>query len=172
MIIERISNTTIYLAGGEQFTLPVPKQDPYRLLFVVRHAEKGQGWDAGLTQTGHQRALRLAALLEKAPITEVLTTELLRARQTAEPTARSHNLEVRIYHPFPAGHLLMNIHSRLDGGASLVVGHQNTVPALLNEAAGVYDYNDLEADEYDRFFIVICKQSGHSQILEFTYQNS
>jgi phosphohistidine phosphatase SixA len=172
MDIQKIEGTQVFLDGQKTMQLPVSDTEPYRLLFVVRHAEKGLGWDAGLTEAGLRRAQRLADILKGACITEVLATDLKRAQQTAAPTAAAHDLEVHLYSPFPPGHLLMRMHAQLDGGASLIVGHQNTVPALLNEAIHSLQYDELQPDEYSRFFVVICRESGAAHILEFDYQVS
>src|SRR5437588_12029025 len=79
----------------------MPASPPTRLL-LVRHAETT--WNAGeriqgqqdspLSARGGEQAERLAERLAAAPLAAIRSSDLLRARDTAEPVAARHGLEV------------------------------------------------------------------------------
>lgn len=50
--------------------------------------------DASLTELGHKQAENTAKFLSNYPICAIYSSDLCRSMQTAEPTARSHNLSV------------------------------------------------------------------------------
>ncbi|MEM7587447.1 MAG: DUF3616 domain-containing protein [Acidobacteriota bacterium] len=86
-------------------TLPSAAQDGPKLesisnFYVVRHAEKtGPRGDVPLTREGHWRAAELRELLRTVPLAAVYSTDYLRTRDTAAPTAVSAGLELELYPP-------------------------------------------------------------------------
>lgn len=130
-------------------------------VIVVRHAEKISETDQRLSEAGRARAARLAALLKDAGITAIYSTDTQRAKDTAQPLADVAKLPVQIYDlpasgagtpiakPFIAR--LRNEHAH---DVVLVVGHSNTVPAML-QALGVPGALKLASDEYDNLFVVV-----------------
>ena len=66
-------------------------------LILVRHCQaSGQSPDAELTSEGLEQAERLAVFLARQPVDLVVSSEYLRARQTAEPLAERHGLTVQV----------------------------------------------------------------------------
>ena len=72
-------------------------------LLLIRHAEPvrigpeesgGEPVDPGLTALGLEQAARLGAWLAGEPVHHVVSSSLRRARETAEPIAAAHGLEV------------------------------------------------------------------------------
>ena len=64
---------------------------------LVRHCESsGQAPDAPLTPRGNDQAEALAAFLAQHPITRVVSSPYLRARQSIGPLARKLGLEVEL----------------------------------------------------------------------------
>lgn len=122
------------------------------VLYVVRHAEKATEpkEDPPLTPEGQARAEALAKLLSDVTLAGVHSTAWTRTRTTATPTAKAKGLEVEAYDdPKP---LLAAI--RAEGGNHLVVGHSNTIDALVREAGG--DGGPPVADtEFDRLYVVV-----------------
>jgi phosphohistidine phosphatase len=101
------------------------------LLFLVRHAhaEKGEPDDLRpLSERGREEArvvaLQLAA--HDTPPTIVVTSPLLRARQTAEPIAHASGAELRIDERLAPGLTPDALVAALDDeeGPVAVVGHQ------------------------------------------------
>ena len=128
------------------------------VIFLVRHAEKGDGPDPPLTETGQERAQTLAHMLGDSGIGQIHSTDYLRTRETAAPVAERLALEVRIYDPDRleqlAGTLLR------EGGRHLVVGHSNTTAELVELLGGSPGTPIREADEYDRLYLLTISGSG------------
>ena len=127
-------------------------------LLLVRHAEKGSGLNPALTTAGENRAEALVHVAEGAGVVAVYATEWCRTALTAEPTAASLGLEIQIQPNATTGdqlagcgvsratalldpsvatsaQLVAHVLSTHRGGTVLIVGHSNTVPAMV-EAAG------------------------------------
>jgi broad specificity phosphatase PhoE len=123
--------------------------------FVVRHAERADAGmaatkDPDLSEIGRARAHSLAAMLKDARVTGIYVSEFKRTRQTAEPLAALNRIE-----PVVLGEKdLAQLAARLkDGGNVLIVGHSNTVPAIL-KALGVTDPVTVGDAEFDNLFVV------------------
>jgi probable phosphoglycerate mutase len=74
-------------------------------VYLIRHADAlpgveevlpGDYDDQALTTKGRSQAEALAERLRAVPLAAVYSSPILRAIQTAEPTARTHDLQVRI----------------------------------------------------------------------------
>jgi broad specificity phosphatase PhoE len=131
-------------------------------IYVVRHAEK-QGAatammsnDPDLTEAGKERANALADSLKKKKITAVYSTPYKRTQQTAEPTAILKLLQVNSYNA-NAGETLIDSLAGTKKKAYLVVGHSNTVPAMLRKLGLHPSMQDIPDNDYDNFFVVRIK---------------
>ena len=112
------------------------------MVLLVRHAEKAKepAEDPPLTPTGAQRAQDLAAALKDAGVTAIITTQLRRTRETAQPLADAQGLSPEIV---PVGED-EDAHAAAvaaavrghPGGIVLVVGHSNTVPKIIAALGG------------------------------------
>ena len=68
-----------------------------RRLILIRHCQaSGQDPDAALTETGLRQAEALRDFLADQPIDAIVTSEYLRARQTAKPLASVLGLDVQV----------------------------------------------------------------------------
>ena len=80
--------------------------DGVREIWLIRHADAYTGMqalsrgrvDTELSELGREQADRLAARLASVPLQTVWSSDLLRARQTAEAIARGRRLAVRVDH--------------------------------------------------------------------------
>lgn len=162
-----------------------------RAMFILRHAERAEydEGDGSISKTGEWRARTLAHLLGEAGITTIITTDAKRAKQTAEPIARALGITPRIiktrqadYHHDDillitenkpgweaeyAKKLMDEIRSRHKNDIVLIIGHQNTVPAIVR-AAGAGDVKIADY-EHDDIFIVVPKESGPPVLLRLNY---
>ena len=129
-----------------------------RAVIVVRHAEKVSTSDERLSEAGHARAARLAAMLKDAGISAIYSTDTERTRDTVKPLADLLKLPVQVYdvgsqkvdaRPFA----LQMRQTHLDQ-VVLIVGHSNTVPAIIR-ALGCQETVEIGPDEYDDLFFVI-----------------
>lgn len=113
------------------------------LVLLVRHAEK-QAEPAGdppLSAEGIARARALAAALRDSGVTAIVTTQLRRTGETAEPLATARGLTPEVV-PIERGAIAAHVEAtaaairRHAGGVVLVVGHANTVPAIVAALGG------------------------------------
>lgn len=132
------------------------------LVYAVRHAEKGAGDDPALTEAGTARVERLVAVLRDVELAAVYSTDTRRTRATAEPLAKGRKLEVTAYAP-KAGALSKALAEQR--GAVLVVGHSNTIPALLRELGADFSTKELEGHD-DLFMLVRIPGAGARPLLQ------
>jgi broad specificity phosphatase PhoE len=148
------------------FAQPIAAQDA---IFVVRHAERADtSADSPLSPTGEARAGRLAALLKDAGITQIYTTDLKRTIQTGAPLAHALHLVPHALKAADPAALLAQLHAASPHDRILVVGHSNTVPALL-EALGVSPAITLEDAEYDNLFLVVPQPGASPRLVRFRF---
>lgn len=129
-------------------------------LLVLRHAEQTQGGggmmdgDPALNEAGQRRAAALAAHLKDAGITAIYTSQFLRARQTAEPVAAALKLEPAIVLKDDVAALADAIKAKHGRDTVLVVGHSDTVPAIL-KAFGATAPVEIGKTEFDSLWLVV-----------------
>jgi broad specificity phosphatase PhoE len=140
------------------------------VVVVVRHAERAdepgaREEDPDLSAPGHVRAEALAEALADARISAIYTTDRRRTVQTAEPVAhrlglaiRDREIEARDGAEYGAD-LLARLRADHRGETVLVVGHSNTVPAIVGALSG-YDIPEIDDAEYDRVYIVVLGDGG------------
>jgi broad specificity phosphatase PhoE len=133
-----------------------------RAIYLVRHAEKlDESRDPSLSAAGQARAQRLAELLGRAGITAIYTSEYKRTAETARPLATARKLTPQGIAAKDRPALITRLRARPDE-VVLVVGHSDTLPALLKELGiaappAVEDYGDL--------FVVVPSASGPPTLL-------
>lgn len=154
----------ILLAGC---ATPRAGQDAEALTFVVvRHAEKATDdpEDPRLTETGRQRAQRLAGLLADAPVVAVYATEFRRTRETGQPTADAHHVAVSAYFSRgPATESAARWRRDHDHGTVVIVGHSNTVPDLVAALSG-QAAAPMPETEYDRVTRIRFDADGRAHV--------
>ena len=129
-------------------------------VFVVRHAERADtaagaaptmAADPELSDAGRARAASLAAALEDAEVVAIFATEFKRTQATAAPLAKALGLQVTTISSKEPAKLIQAVKSA--GGNVLVVGHSNTVPAIVKDL-GVAAAITVGDAEYDNLFVV------------------
>ena len=130
--------------------------DRPQIVVLVRHAERSDApaGDVTLSESGQSRADELAAALAEARIDTIVTTQFRRTRDTAAPLAKALNLTLKIVEAGrdTAAHVNAVVAAVKAGGtAVLVVGHSNTVPAIIT-ALGGPAMDDLCEFEYSNLF--------------------
>ncbi|GAB3294101.1 SixA phosphatase family protein [Pseudidiomarina andamanensis] len=120
-------------------------------IYVTRHAEKVPDQsDPQLSAKGRQRAHHLAQLLQYTQLKQIFATKYRRAQETAEPTAKLFDLTISTYGAGDAEQLAQGILSARQN--ALVVGHSNTVPALVKLLGG-HEFELTERDYGDVFML-------------------
>ncbi len=118
----------------------LPSQALPSLILLVRHAEKAATplEDPGLSEAGQRRAQQLAEALAGAGITQILTTQWQRSRDTAAPLAARLGLQPTVVATRRGADHAQELATVLRGldGVLLVVGHSNTVAATVAALGG------------------------------------
>ncbi len=110
-------------------------------LFLVRHAEAAPGEPDALrplTQAGRETARRLGERLKHERPEAVLSSPLLRARETAEPIARAAGVDAVPDERLAPGATVETVRAAVEGrGATVVaVGHQPDCGEIVLELTG------------------------------------
>ena len=135
-------------------------------IYLVRHAERAnQSEDPPLSTEGVGRSYRLRDMLKDAGITRIFTSELRRTIETAAPLASAIHVSPQQISPdaLAAKIAASNARDRI-----LVVGHSNTLPALLR-ALRVEPPITIADDAYDNLFIVVFPRDGRPVLLRLKY---
>lgn len=141
---------------------------------LVRHAEKELGSieDPPLSSEGEQRAVRLARMLGDGTgpgaIAAILVSDTRRARQTAAPLAERLRIAPTVVPAEQVAGRLAQLLRRHRGRTVLVIGHSNTVPALVERLAGV-EVGPIGNDEYDDVYIVSIPSVGRPGLVRLKY---
>jgi broad specificity phosphatase PhoE len=143
------------------FLLSATSASAQGAVFIVRHAERADtvaggatmmATDPDLSAVGLARAESLAAMLKDARIAAIFTTEYKRTRQTAAPLARVAGVEP-VTVPSKDVESLVG-HLKRATTNVLVVGHSNSVPAIV-KALGIQDEVTIAEDEFDNLLVVV-----------------
>jgi phosphohistidine phosphatase SixA len=152
-----------------------PGGDPCTLLVAVRHAEKDTtpgNSDPSLSEAGRARAAALSDALSASHLGAILVSPTRRARETAAPLAARTKVEPQAV-PLEGGveaHVAALAKAvRAEAGKTvLVVGHSNTVPALLR-SLGVDVGGDLPDSAYGDLFLVTLCATGPPRLVRATF---
>lgn len=129
------------------------------LIIMVRHAEKAadDDRDPSLSDSGLRRAQDLAAALADSPPVAIFVSPYQRTRLTSEPVARAVGVEPTVV-PIEGdvAQYAQDVASAIEAldatGPVLVVGHSNTIPALIG-AFGARE-PEIAEDDYDHLYIL------------------
>jgi broad specificity phosphatase PhoE len=133
---------------------------PTTVVYLVRHAEKvDASRDPALSPAGDVRAVALGEALRDAGVQAVVTTQYQRTQLTAAPLARSRALTAEVVEAgggtaTHAAEVARVVRERHAGETVLVVGHSNTVPAIV-AALGGPALPELCDAEYSRLFVLV-----------------
>lgn len=126
---------------------------PVSTVVIVRHAERLNDTDTtSLSPEGFMRANILPHVVRDASIARVFVSEKLRSRLTAEPAIRFLSLPVSVIPADQVDALVDSIKS-YPGENILVVGHSDTVPAIIREL-GVAPAPSIGRNVFDDLFVV------------------
>jgi len=149
--------------------VPAQRGRAQEAIYVVRHAERAdQSADSALSAQGLSRAERLRDMLRDAGVTQIFTSELRRTIATAAPLAAARHLTPQSVPAADGGTLVARIAAAGPRDRILVVGHSNTVPALLG-ALHVDASITIADDDYDNLFIVVPQKEGRPVLLRLKY---
>lgn len=135
--------------------------------YFIRHAEKVNTEDSNpeLSSKGKLRAENWAEIFSNISFDAIYSTNYIRTRNTALPTAESKNLELILYHPSKIDYEKFLIETK--GKTVLVVGHSNTTPAFVNQLIGTEKYKLIDHDSYGNLYIVEIAEDSITDKLQF-----
>lgn len=111
-------------------------------VFVIRHAEAeaGAGDDPPLSPAGSLRAERLVEVFASGPagfaLDGVIVSQFRRTQDTARPLANALGIPVVVVDADEPGGAARRAMAEFQGGRVLIVGHSNTVPAIVRALSG------------------------------------
>jgi 2,3-bisphosphoglycerate-dependent phosphoglycerate mutase len=144
-------------------------------VIFVRHAEKivTDADDPGLSEAGQQRAEELARQLVDADVVAgvdaIYATPYRRTEATAQPTATALGLPITSYDAANTETIMDEILKEHKGKIVLVVGHRNTVPALIGNMGASKKVPDIKENEYDNIYIVSIPWFGKTKTIRLRY---
>jgi len=146
-----------------------------KAVILVRHGEKVSETDERLTEAGHARAARLAAMLKDAGVKAIYSTDTERTRGTVQPLADALGLKVQIYDTgtgmksqYDSKPFIEKLRKDNAGEVVVVAGHTNTLPDLLKSLGCPGEFK-IASDEYDNIFIVVPKGDGTATLVRLRY---
>lgn len=156
----QLTTRALALSTGVPVMLPFRGDTTAVVIVAVRHAEKDTvGDDPELTPAGQERALRLANILKDFPLDGIYSTRFVRTLKTAQPAADLQRQSVVIY-----DHKDTEYFSRLaqnrPGKRFLVVGHSNTIPAIINHLTGKEHFPEIDEKFYGDIFVAAIGGEG------------
>ena len=120
-------------------------------IYVSRHMRKAEGDDPSLSAAGVAEAARLAELLKDRGIAAIFVTPTKRSRETAQPLASATGAPIETYDP--RDNVALAKRAAAIPGSILIVGHSNTVPAIV-AAVGGTPPGPMTEEDFGRIFAV------------------
>jgi broad specificity phosphatase PhoE len=149
-------------------------------VFVVRHAEyctpgidpdcDPTELDPELGSAGRQRAQELVQVLGKANVEAIYATNTNRTWGTARPL--SDTLQIGISSYSNSQQVANEVLSNHAGGVVLIVGHQPSVPGIVNALGGQGSICVITTPEFDNLCMVNIHESGRVNVVRLQYGNS
>lgn len=156
---------TLFLAASTISAHAMFAQGVPAMVVLVRHAEKATvgGSDPSISDVGQVRAKALATALNDAGVTSIITTTFKRTVETGDVLAKARNItgEKIAIAGTTASHVdaIAAAVRKHPGEVVLVVGHSNTIPAIVT-ALGGPKLSDLCDSNYATMFIVHMSADG------------
>jgi broad specificity phosphatase PhoE len=144
------------------------------LVLLARHAEKeiSSIQDPPLSAEGEQRAQRLAQMFGRikgvGKIDAIYVSDARRTQQTAAPLAERLGKQAIVVPAADTKGLASRVMREHDGETVLIIGHSNTVPALIHELGDI-DVPPIGDDEYDTLYVLSIPSFGHASLLRMEY---
>jgi broad specificity phosphatase PhoE len=145
-------------------------------VIIVRHAPQMLGVggdDPPLSAEGEARAASLARMLGdthlKSRIAAIYVSEKLRSRSTVAPLAQMLGITPQVVSEDDPRALARRVLHEHSGETILIVGHANTLPAVVADLSGVADIPAVEPSDYATLYVVTVPKIGRSGVLRMRY---
>ncbi len=170
----RIQIVVIYTAIAIGLAWFFEAQSTTTVIFV-RHAEKATMpvGDPSLSPAGQRRVAELTRQLVDADVVAgvdaVYSTPFRRTEETARPVADALGLPLNSYDAADTESIMEKILREHKGKIILVVGHSNTVPALIGNMGASKKVPEIAESEYDNIYIVSIPWFGKTKTIRMRY---
>ena len=145
-------------------------------VILVRHAPQMlgiNGDDPPLSAEGEARAASLARLLGdthlKSRVAAIYVSEKLRSRSTAAPLAQMLGITPVVVDEDDARGLARRVLRDHPGETILIVGHANTLPAIVADLSGMADIPPVEPSDYATVYVVTVPRVGRAGVVRLRY---
>jgi 2,3-bisphosphoglycerate-dependent phosphoglycerate mutase len=144
-------------------------------VIFVRHAEKAlaPADDPGLSEAGKRRAAELARQLVDADVVlgvdAIYSTSYRRTEETVQPLATALDIPITFYDAANTETIMDEIVRAHEGQIVLVVGHSNTVPALIGNMGASKKVPEIDENEYDNIYVVSIPWFGKTKTIRLRY---
>jgi 2,3-bisphosphoglycerate-dependent phosphoglycerate mutase len=144
-------------------------------VIFVRHAEKGllPADNPSLSEAGKNRAVELARQLVDADVVAgvdaIYSTSYRRTEETVQPVATALGLPITSYDASNTETIMDEIVKLHKGKIVLVVGHSNTVPALIGNMGASKKVPEIKENEYDNIYVVSIPWFGKTKTIRLRY---
>lgn len=139
-------------------------------VLLVRHAEKAAepANDPPLTTAGAARAHSLLDAVRDANVSVIITTQFVRTKATAQPTASALGITPQVINAQATPAAVAAAIRQHAGHTVLVVGHSNTLPAII-EALGAKRPAAICDAVYDNLYVVRVQPNGKAGVVHAKY---
>ncbi len=124
--------------------------------YFIRHAEKDKSnktnTNPKLIKKGKERAQKWAKYFKDIKFDAIYSTDYIRTKKTALPTAKQNNLDITLYSPTTLNYKLFLEDTK--GKTVLIVGHSNSTPYFVNKILGEDKYQEMDETINNKLFIV------------------
>lgn len=125
------------------------------VVYVIRHAEKEIiGEDPSITDEGKARAAAWAEMLQHAELDVVFTSDAKRTQETGAIIAEILELPTHSVDRADSTGLTDVLSFDHEEDVVLVVGHAETIPAII-ESLGAFNEIDISQTDFANLFIVV-----------------
>jgi broad specificity phosphatase PhoE len=144
-------------------------------IIFVRHAEQTSHDEAdpSLSETGRSRVAELTRQMVDADVVAgidaIYATQFKRSAETVQPLADRLGLPVNVYDAADTEAVLESILDAHKGKIILVVGHSNTVPALIANLGASKKVPPIEQNEFDNIYIISIPWFGKTKTIRLRY---
>lgn len=145
------------------------------VVIVIRHAEKESvsAPDPPLSAAGEARAALLARMFGETQgvgrLDAIYISSALRNRMTAAPLAARLGIAPIVAPTDDSKGLARRVVRENRGKRVLVIGHVNTVPALVAALSGRSDIPEISEQDFATLYIVTVPRIGHANVLRVSY---
>ncbi len=162
MVVRSVGANVLILAAALMAgTAPAWAQ---QAVLLVRHAEQAlvggmMDGDPPLTEEGSHRAKALAGVFKDSGVKAIYVSQYVRSKETAAPLAAALGSPVHVVAKDDLAGLSERLRQQHAGDTVLVVGHSDTIPALL-KSWGHAAPTEIGKTEFNSVWLVVPRPAG------------